>query len=753
MPSTYDPSQISVYKQAIAGKSPSEIAALAASNGFTADQVASVTGITADQVTNQYGYDPNAPGGIRATPAPAPTPTPAPTGTLAQAAGNGPTSAWNIQAPALTPTPTSPPTQYSPPPTASTGTLAQAAGNGPTGAWGVQPTTVPTTPTAPVAQPPAVPPPVTVQPSTGNPEYQAAMQAAGKAYASAYGVKASNATELANAYVNRVSAGPITTAEKSQWKNAAYLYGVPDESIPADIKAVPFAMGDGKPGSPSTLALQAYAKSLGYPSIVDSASLTAAYTDYFKKVGRTLTPAETNAWSLAAQLAGIDTTNFDLANNKPKVVNTATGSTAPTAGDQSDPMYVFNQAMYNPTTAYAGQAGTYNAAAVPTGTAFDPTYKAAIGAARPEDTVQGQLDKILKADGPLMQAARNQGTMQAAGRGLANSSLAGGYQMDAMLKSAEPIAQADAATSAAQTKATLDNQLNVDGTLKTNEQQRISALEAARYNNQLTTDATQQNSLVDTQNKGALQAVANQHDFDLLKANQSFSDYTLSKQQTYSEKNAQIAYLNSLGLADKQGYYQLAQTNATAANNLLIANINDKTAREGQQLDFATKMKQITTTESTALKGYATDIEKANIAAANNIATTNIQAATEQYKAQVTADTAAATLYSNSLINMHQLGVQERNTIVSTPMPAATRAVMLQNSQIDEANRTNAFIAKSKGDGNTPTAIARIPDSTGDTANFVPFNLTLDSKTGYLMPNTAESPAVTKPLTAESLAA
>lgn len=61
-------------------------------------------------------------------------------------------------------------------------------------------------------------------------------------------------------------------------------------------------------------------------------------------------------------------------------------------------------------------------------------------------TVQGQLDKILKADSPLMQQARGYANQKSAERGLVNSSMAAGEAEGAMVDRALPVAQQDAST-------------------------------------------------------------------------------------------------------------------------------------------------------------------------------------------------------------------------------------------------------------------------------------------------------------------
>lgn len=63
-----------------------------------------------------------------------------------------------------------------------------------------------------------------------------------------------------------------------------------------------------------------------------------------------------------------------------------------------------------------------------------------------KDTVAGQVDSIIDKDSPLMQSAATKGTQFAAKRGLLNSSMAAQSSQQAVLDTALPMAQQDAAT-------------------------------------------------------------------------------------------------------------------------------------------------------------------------------------------------------------------------------------------------------------------------------------------------------------------
>ena len=65
---------------------------------------------------------------------------------------------------------------------------------------------------------------------------------------------------------------------------------------------------------------------------------------------------------------------------------------------------------------------------------------------KPTDTVAGQVDSIVAADGPLMQRAAVRADQQMNRRGLMNSSMAVGAGQAAVMDAALPIAQQDAST-------------------------------------------------------------------------------------------------------------------------------------------------------------------------------------------------------------------------------------------------------------------------------------------------------------------
>ena len=90
-------------------------------------------------------------------------------------------------------------------------------------------------------------------------------------------------------------------------------------------------------------------------------------------------------------------------------------------------------ATYQPQTANAVQAAS-------------KSYEPKGFAVTSDQTVAGQLEKIVASDSPLLQQARTRAHQEMNARGLINSSLTVGAAQDAVVKNALPIAQQDAKT-------------------------------------------------------------------------------------------------------------------------------------------------------------------------------------------------------------------------------------------------------------------------------------------------------------------
>lgn len=84
--------------------------------------------------------------------------------------------------------------------------------------------------------------------------------------------------------------------------------------------------------------------------------------------------------------------------------------------------------------------------AVPGTTTAPVTSTPILSQVQNNETVAGQLGELLKSGSPLLEQSRNRAIVQAAGRGLQNSTLAAQAGEEAFISSAVPIAATDAAT-------------------------------------------------------------------------------------------------------------------------------------------------------------------------------------------------------------------------------------------------------------------------------------------------------------------
>lgn len=142
-------------------------------------------------------------------------------------------------------------------------------------------------------------------------------------------------------------------------------------------------------------------------------------------------------------------------------------------------------------------ATTSSAPAVPVPTVS--TYNPTLTGVGKDETVSGQLDKILGSGSPLLERARAGATATANSRGLINSSMAAGAGEAAVIDAALPIAAQDAQTNwnsttlnqtaknqAGQFNATASNALNLQ-VLKGDQAQRITTIDN-EYKNLLQTN-------------------------------------------------------------------------------------------------------------------------------------------------------------------------------------------------------------------------------------------------------------------------
>lgn len=156
---------------------------------------------------------------------------------------------------------------------------------------------------------------------------------------------------------------------------------------------------------------------------------------------------------------------------------------------------------------------------------------------KPEQTVQSQINDIIKADSPLMQMAETRGLQKANQRGLMNSSMAVGAGQAEVIAAAAPIATADAAA------------YNRAAEFNAGAKQQVGLANAASTNN------------------------ANQ--FNASAANQ------------VNSQNSQLA--TNVALNNGQQNVELAKFNASEANNLLKLGMDAQTKTELAQIEASYK--------------------------------------------------------------------------------------------------------------------------------------------------------------------
>ena len=272
---------------------------------------------------------------------------------------------------------------------------------------------------------------------------------------------------------------------------------------------------------------------------------------------------------------------------KPAVVNQA-----PIVGDTGTGL-IGQAATYTPTdgTATANLTGTGYTGATATGNG----YTANDWADGEDQTVSGQVRRIIDENGPLSQraTARAQGEMNA--RGLINTSIGVGAGQAALYDAALPIAQQDAATaanrgqfnagqrtSASQFGAAAGNTANLANQQSTNQASAFTAgaKDAASAANQA---ATNQQSLVNqsSRNEALAQGAA---------ATNALQTQTNALRQQAAQGNQDAA--NKLVLLDMDNQFKASITNADAANKVQLQELSDsaKTGLSTIEANYRTLM-------------------------------------------------------------------------------------------------------------------------------------------------------------------
>ncbi len=206
----------------------------------------------------------------------------------------------------------------------------------------------------------------------------------------------------------------------------------------------------------------------------------------------------------------------------------------------------------------------------------DPTkatstgYNPAQVQVRDFETTQGQLDKVLAKDSPLMQQAARRANQATNSRGLLNSSLAVGAAQDAVIQNALPIAQQDAQT-------LYDaNVRSVDALNAARGFQAQAGNQASLANAQLGTETSRANAQMANEAAARTADAANTADLAKLDAGTRMQlgqlDATTRKElgQLDATTRTQLAQMDNQTRTNlttiENNYRQLLQANQNAAN-------------------------------------------------------------------------------------------------------------------------------------------------------------------------------------------
>jgi hypothetical protein len=191
-------------------------------------------------------------------------------------------------------------------------------------------------------------------------------------------------------------------------------------------------------------------------------------------------------------------------------------------------------------------------------------YDAARGSATRWDitddqTVSGQLNKILMGGSPLMQQAETEGMRLANSRGLLDSSMAVGAAQDAMIRNATPIAQADATANLG------INRFNADSANKFEEFNTNSENVARSFGSQ----AENRSNEFNTQNKDTVNAQTAQNAFAAQQADAARMDKVNASnaQNAFVAQQADAARLDTVNAANFEASVKDYTAKQLAANS------------------------------------------------------------------------------------------------------------------------------------------------------------------------------------------
>lgn len=399
-----------------------------------------------------------------------------------------------------------------------------------------------------------------------------------------------------------------------------------------------------------------------------------------------------------------------------------------------------------------------------------------------EETVAGQLRKLLDTDSPVLKQARDRATVYAAGRGLQNSTLAAQAGQEAMIGAATPIAATDAQTYSQRSilNTTTQNefggrQQQIEGSSRIQAegaaQRLVEQAQAGDINSRLQLEqAGYDFNLSVQENIHKLQQLAAQGDVEAKLALQKFGfDTSLQSQQGQIQKDlqadqhfqrlieqAQAGDINSRLQLEQSGYnsnlsaqenrQRLEQLSAEGdiQGKLALQQFNYQTMLASQQQGFAIDLsdKAFQQNQQLLVDEYAQRLGLSTAESAMTIERMNVQHSQtlEQIAAQGHiqggADAAAWTrnlqaAYLNSVTQRQMAASQEIQTIYSTQgLTSAQQSAAVANARARLQSDITAMAAyfqqtpgwPTQGGGNVPAPAPGQPPGPGPNTPYTPRN-------------------------------
>ena len=243
---------------------------------------------------------------------------------------------------------------------------------------------------------------------------------------------------------------------------------------------------------------------------------------------------------------------------------------------------------YTPATTLTGQG--YNATSG-TSTGYDPTkwtvYK--------PQTVAGQIDSVIDANGPLMQRAEAKSMAGMNRRGLLNSSMAIQAGQSALYDAALPIAQADAATNvnAANFNASAANTAS-QFTADASNRQTLANQDATNRASEFTAGAT------NSANAANQEATNRALETNTAAANRlTEQSNTITAQANQANAEAE----NKVRIQDLDNQFKVSIANADSASKLQLQTLSDTTKKDLAAIESSYKQMISSNEQAGALYG------------------------------------------------------------------------------------------------------------------------------------------------------